>query len=158
MSNWTCPKCGAVLDEDALFCTSCGTKRPEQESDVKEEVSFCPECGAKLVPGAAFCERCGARIESEAPVEQDQDEEPLVTGDIKDETIPLDNSTKEIVITREESRYGFSRRFKLESGTIAEINVPGGIEDGSKLKIKNIIPAENGGAGYKDAILDLVIK
>ena len=38
-----CKKCGAVLDEDALFCTVCGTKYTQEP-----EKRFCGHCGNEL--------------------------------------------------------------------------------------------------------------
>lgn len=32
-SNWTCPKCGEVLEGQFTQCWNCGTARPEQTTD-----------------------------------------------------------------------------------------------------------------------------
>lgn len=86
----TCAGCGAALEEDAMFCTTCGkaVKEPEQKEEpaveaepeketvteeetetekeaVAEEAapkSFCTNCGAKLGEGLAFCTECGTKI------------------------------------------------------------------------------------------------
>ena len=52
-----CHHCGASLDNDALFCTSCGNK-------VGASGRSCPSCGAPLDEDSLFCAECGTRIES----------------------------------------------------------------------------------------------
>ena len=52
----TCINCGAHLDDDALFCTECGTK-------VEAQGKVCPNCGAKVDDGSVFCSECGTKIE-----------------------------------------------------------------------------------------------
>ena len=37
-----CPKCGAVLDDDQMFCTECGTAREVPKKN------FCAKCGYDL--------------------------------------------------------------------------------------------------------------
>lgn len=51
-----CSKCGAPLDEDALFCTSCGTKL--------EIGKRCIHCGAPIDNDSLFCTSCGGRQDS----------------------------------------------------------------------------------------------
>ena len=58
-----CSNCGEPLDDDALFCTSCGTKQ--------EEGRRCIHCGALIDADSIFCTSCGGRQESiQQPVEQ----------------------------------------------------------------------------------------
>lgn len=54
-----CNNCGASLDDDALFCTSCGNK-VEATSGRK-----CPSCGAPLDEDSLFCTGCGTKVGSE---------------------------------------------------------------------------------------------
>lgn len=62
-----CPNCNHSLEDDALFCDSCGTKQPEEpvskpEEAVLEEKAefiFCPNCGTKCSGDSAFCDNCG---------------------------------------------------------------------------------------------------
>ena len=58
-----CNKCGAEIEDDALYCRECGCK-------VKtDEKLFCRDCGAELIKGSKFCSRCGAKVLSECDVE-----------------------------------------------------------------------------------------
>ena len=50
----TCRNCGATVDSNAAFCTSCGSSI--------EAVSRCSECGAALTDEMQFCVSCGARV------------------------------------------------------------------------------------------------
>ena len=50
-----CRKCGAPLDEDALFCTECGNK-------VEKVRNGCPNCGAAVEEGQSFCTECGTPL------------------------------------------------------------------------------------------------
>jgi hypothetical protein len=48
----TCSNCGAPLDNDALFCTECGTKAAPIGI-------HCPNCGVGVENNSAFCPECG---------------------------------------------------------------------------------------------------
>ena len=52
-----CTKCGQPLAEGAKFCTSCGTRVEQQQSN-----AFCSTCGAKLGPSDQFCPVCGVKV------------------------------------------------------------------------------------------------
>ena len=51
-----CQKCGAELEEGALFCKDCGAKVEFQK------IRFCRDCGAEIVEGSRFCSKCGADL------------------------------------------------------------------------------------------------
>lgn len=48
-----CTNCGAIVDENANFCPSCGNK-------MKVDKTACIKCGAKIDEGTKFCTECGA--------------------------------------------------------------------------------------------------
>lgn len=63
----TCPNCGAVVKEDAVFCPQCGAsigKIPATPEQPPVPVNVCPHCGAPLRPDAKFCPECGSVIEA----------------------------------------------------------------------------------------------
>jgi class 3 adenylate cyclase/tetratricopeptide (TPR) repeat protein len=51
-----CGRCGALLEDDDLFCGDCGAP-----------VGGCPSCGKPLTPGKRFCRYCGATLFEAAP-------------------------------------------------------------------------------------------
>ncbi len=52
-----CPVCGAVVKQDALFCSSCGSKL-----SLSKDNKMCPSCGAVIQDGDKFCGECGATL------------------------------------------------------------------------------------------------
>ena len=54
-----CLNCGSPLEDDAKFCSKCGSAYNAEP--------VCAKCGCKLTPGARFCPNCGAD-QSAAPV------------------------------------------------------------------------------------------
>jgi len=72
----TCTFCGAVLNDDAVFCVKCGAKAevkpvpPEDDFvadvDIVVEQSVkktCKVCGMTLDNNAVFCTGCGTKVE-----------------------------------------------------------------------------------------------
>ena len=73
-----CPKCQHKNNQDAKFCSGCGTSLVVEtvdcvkcEKDIPKDSKFCPECGSpqesnckacskEIEPGAKFCPHCGA--------------------------------------------------------------------------------------------------
>lgn len=47
-----CPKCGATIDNETAFCTSCGTK-----------IVHCPGCNAVFTGEDSFCNKCGSKLQ-----------------------------------------------------------------------------------------------
>lgn len=55
MTPWKCATCTAFNAEHALFCGTCGNRRPSNQS----ESWFCGNCGFKNMNPSRFCMRCG---------------------------------------------------------------------------------------------------
>ena len=51
-----CPRCGAALAEDSMFCHKCGCRL--------REATQCHFCGAVLPPESVFCPNCGKKQET----------------------------------------------------------------------------------------------
>lgn len=67
-----CPKCGAPVEPDQVFCVNCGTRLDaeleSEEAETSEEPEAegaCPRCGAPAEAGQSFCIVCGNRLEGE---------------------------------------------------------------------------------------------
>lgn len=76
-----CMYCGHQLEDEDMFCTSCGNKQEvlnqtkifEGDEDIidsdkiveailESQKGICKNCGNKLIVGALFCNKCGTRI------------------------------------------------------------------------------------------------
>lgn len=55
-----CPKCGSIVEEDELFCASCGERLLREATDMPEDV--CPQCGKPKKGDGGFCVYCGYRF------------------------------------------------------------------------------------------------
>lgn len=62
-----CPRCGAPLNPDALFCMMCGSNIEEMRSEEQEQevvvTRFCPGCGSEVGPEDLFCMSCGTKLQ-----------------------------------------------------------------------------------------------
>lgn len=61
-----CPNCGAVVEDDMLFCINCGAKLEKNEPQPEAEaqpVRYCINCGTQIQADALFCMNCGAKQE-----------------------------------------------------------------------------------------------
>lgn len=58
-----CANCGAELDEDAMFCTECGTPVAKAAIPENMEPETCRSCGAMVEKGMKFCTECGMPLE-----------------------------------------------------------------------------------------------
>ena len=67
-----CASCGSEIEEDASFCTRCGT--PIQQGDSPEEaiegrgsyqrvLAICVSCGSEIEEDVPFCTQCGTPIQ-----------------------------------------------------------------------------------------------
>ena len=71
-----CPKCGASVNDGALFCTVCGAKMVSEPAEMPapEPVAMavpevCPKCGTPRTGNENFCTSCGAPLTSAAPAQ-----------------------------------------------------------------------------------------
>ena len=82
-----CPKCKAMMEDDALFCGECGTKfdiadtEPHAGEDPIIEEKYCIHCGKAMEADSLYCPHCGKPQEveeakPEAPKEQKNEEGP----------------------------------------------------------------------------------
>lgn len=55
-----CNNCGAELQDNAKFCTSCGAK--VENTAPQGGPRHCPNCGSQLAGDASFCTNCGQRV------------------------------------------------------------------------------------------------
>lgn len=55
-----CNNCGAELQDNAKFCTSCGSK--VENVGPQAGPRHCPNCGSQLAGDASFCTNCGQRV------------------------------------------------------------------------------------------------
>lgn len=83
-----CPKCKAIMEDDALFCGVCGTKfdveemEPHAEEQPVIEEKYCIHCGKAMEADSLYCPYCGKpqeveEIKPEVPQDKKQEEEPL---------------------------------------------------------------------------------
>ena len=90
-----CSNCGAQLDNDALFCTECGTK-------VEIPSNRCLNCGAGVEEGQAFCTECGTPLNvasaTNTPVQTPVAAQQSLTGH------PQVQSSSAGVVSREEKK------------------------------------------------------
>lgn len=71
--NRCCSTCGALLDEDAMFCAECGTKI----INIVNQGCFCSNCGFQNELENMFCSNCGRKMQEEAEsyIDADYDED-----------------------------------------------------------------------------------
>lgn len=63
-----CPKCGAEIAANSVFCNSCGTKVARQDEKAPESAPMqtgriCPKCHAMAKEENLFCNYCGAKLD-----------------------------------------------------------------------------------------------
>jgi len=89
-----CSNCGAQLDDDALFCTECGTKQEPQKNT-------CPHCGAEIDDDSIFCAECGTKLDvvTAQPVEQSLVEPPI--EEPKEKTVVAPPATEQPIVDKQ---------------------------------------------------------
>ncbi len=64
-SDLKCPKCGASITSDDIFCLVCGTylkDNPAVEGNNISNEIICSNCGTALSSEAEFCSNCGTKL------------------------------------------------------------------------------------------------
>ncbi|MFX0001262.1 MAG: zinc ribbon domain-containing protein [Candidatus Hodarchaeota archaeon] len=56
-----CPFCHEKIDDDAKFCSHCGSNLTEKENE-KKKTKICYNCGQELPKEAKFCAKCGEKL------------------------------------------------------------------------------------------------
>ena len=81
-----CPKCGAEMKREAIFCNVCGTEMPKTQYNTTQVVSnrVCTTCGNMVADGVNFCMVCGT------PVQRVQPQSGFVTCPTCNATCPSD--------------------------------------------------------------------
>lgn len=90
-----CIKCGAELQNEDVFCISCGTKQPEFKP--------CPKCGHPIEEDDTFCTNCGNKIVNTIEKDsnpQKQDEVSGITNNTKDESVTISKPNHQSIIRK----------------------------------------------------------
>ena len=98
----TCSNCGAQLDNDALFCTECGTK-------VEAYGKVCPNCGATIDDDSLFCAECGTKLDVSQPQPA---ESPVVENQVITPSEP-------VIKVEEKSWFSKNKAWVLPVGAVA---------------------------------------
>ncbi len=60
-----CPRCGAEVPENGMFCNTCGAKMPPKvvmEPVYAGDTVRCTNCGSQIPAGQKFCVYCGTEV------------------------------------------------------------------------------------------------
>ena len=75
-----CPECGMPVNEDSVFCSSCGARlkeaEPVEEPEPDPSIIICPRCGSEMRKDMRFCTACGNPLSDPAPVPAQPEPEP----------------------------------------------------------------------------------
>lgn len=79
-----CKNCGAVLEDDELFCHECGTKQEFEETGagnqadepIASEAKFCIYCGEEIESDSMFCPYCGKSQDVDEVKAEESQQEP----------------------------------------------------------------------------------
>ena len=103
-----CKNCGAVLEDDELFCHECGTKQEFEETGagnqadepIASEAKFCIYCGEEIESDSMFCPYCGKSQDVDEVKAEESQQEPC-------QDISEQNSLKEDIQSQEEPVYEY---------------------------------------------------
>lgn len=59
-----CQKCGALLQDDVIFCTACGEDMRQLIPPNRNQQQFCPNCGNHVNTNMKFCDGCGYNLDT----------------------------------------------------------------------------------------------
>lgn len=88
-----CRKCGAVLSDDAMFCSACGALAIDEGEELPDNMTKCAQCGAVTAKDANFCTGCGAAIAA-VTVEEPVIEEPVIEEPVPEAAVTEDVSSE----------------------------------------------------------------
>ena len=71
-----CQDCGAQLNDNAKFCSGCGTPQSAAPAPAQTQQpaahAVCHNCGAQLAANAKFCDACGTQTAAEQAAIREQ--------------------------------------------------------------------------------------
>lgn len=87
-----CPKCGAEVADEAIFCPGCGFSLPPKVTPIPQSAlqqKRCENCGSMVDEDAAFCTECGWSFTNQPQVDtsymtEDDDEATVLLNDCQD--------------------------------------------------------------------------
>lgn len=87
-----CPKCGAEVADEAIFCPGCGFSLPPKVTPIPQpalQQKRCENCGSMVDEDAAFCTECGWSFTNQPQVDtsymtEDDDEATVLLNDCQD--------------------------------------------------------------------------
>ena len=92
-----CPKCGAEMKREAIYCNICGAEMPKTQFNTVQPVAnrMCMNCGNPIADGVNFCMLCGTPVQQvpvqpQAPVQPQEPAQPQVQTVV---TCPVCNAT-----------------------------------------------------------------
>ena len=119
-----CSNCGAQLDDDALFCTECGTKQEPQKNT-------CPHCGAEIDDDSIFCAECGTKLDAvTTPTVEQPQEEPVLEKTVVEQQPTTENANDANFLTADinpvSNTNGNSLKYIISGLVCAALIVVGG--------------------------------
>ncbi len=103
MSNQTiCQNCKAALEEGAVFCPLCGTKK--EIITPAKKAHFCSQCGTEASAELAFCQECGNALNQN---------EQVVAASVKEPSTATANTEHELVTSSDTGKVAQAKTSKI---------------------------------------------